>query len=236
MTTLRDALSEYKMIARGENKSERTIEWVCDSTRYLNDFLGDEIELEAITPHDLRRWVAALRERPRYSAHPSTPASTKKLGASSINAYVRGVKLLFSTLIREEIIDEHPVARFKAPKAPKLVIQPLTDEQLAEVFAALGATRHPFRDRAIVALMWDSCLRLSEATCLLSDDVHLERHEIKVMGKGAKERIVPLSAWGAKQLLLYHKRERPQIDSDAFFVGNDGQPLTGQDVIMRLEG
>ena len=239
MKTLRDAVSAYTTIARAEGKSEHTIAFVRDAVRFFNDFLGDAVDLDSIAVHDVRRWIVALRERPRFASHPTTRTSSRRLSPTTINNYVRGVRLLFSTLVREELIEDHPVARVRAPKAPTLTIEPLSDAQLAKVFEALGATRHPLRERAIVGLLWDSCLRVSEAIGLLSGNVHLQEREIKVMGKGLKERVVPLSSWTAKQLLLYEVRERPQTDSDRFFVDNDGQPFEPwviQQTLKRIGG
>ena len=123
MTTLQDAVVAYKTIARADGKSEYTIAWVVGATRQFEQFLGDGIRLEDLTPHDMRCWIAAMRERKRYASH-AFAHSDKPLSATTINNYVRGIKLLLSTLAREDVIPEHPVARFRAPKIPTLTSIP----------------------------------------------------------------------------------------------------------------
>ena len=71
------------------------------------------------------------------------------LSSTSINAYVRGIKLLFSTLAKEGLIDTHPVASMPAPKPAKVMVKPFSERELRAVFKALGETKHPCRDRAV---------------------------------------------------------------------------------------
>ena len=71
MTTLEESIAAYRTIARADSKSEHTVQWVCDSSRYLKEFLGDGVELEEITVQDIRRWIVGLRELPRFANHPT---------------------------------------------------------------------------------------------------------------------------------------------------------------------
>ena len=186
MATFAEAIGAYKTIARADGKSEKPVEWVCGSAGYRSSFLRDGVALQEIITHDIRRWVAALRDRKRFSGHPDTPVSSKPLSPTSVNNYVRGVKPLFSTLVRREIIADHPVARFKAPKIPKLTMQSLFDSQLKAVFKTLLETGHPLRNRVLVALLWDPCLRISEVVGLQYSGVNLEMRDIKVWGRALK--------------------------------------------------
>ena len=233
MTTLQEAISAYRTIAGADGKSPKTIEWVCNSSRYFSDFLGDEISLQDITPQDIRRWIVALRQRRKLAGHPFA-RSEVGISPTTINNHVRGIKLLISTLVREEITPDHPLTRFRPPKAPKKTIRPLTDSSLKAVFKGLGEGRHPLRDRAMVALLWDCCLRLSEVAGLVADDVNLQEREIRVMGKGMRERVVPHSPWTAKQLLLYQVKERQDANAPSFFVNDEGGPITGRAIQLVL--
>ena len=107
--SLAQALRAYRIIAESEGKSRRTLEWVEASAGSLQDFLGDGVALENITTQDLRRWILALRQRRRWPGRPEFKAAGS-LSATSINNYVRGVKLLLATLAREGLIGPHPAA------------------------------------------------------------------------------------------------------------------------------
>lgn len=237
MTTLQEAILAYRTIAMADGKSARTVEWVCSSAHYFYQFLGDGVRMDDVTPHDLRRWIAYLRDRRRFADHPTIRSKDRLLSSTSINNYVRGIKLLFSTLGREGIVATHPLAFFKAPKIPKLTVRPYTEDQLQAIFRVLGEGPHRLRKRAMAALLLDSCLRLSEMMNLGADAADLEAKEIKVLGKGGKERVVPIGAWSAKQLLLYLLKERPESAARTFFVGDNGQalkPHAFQQVLRRV--
>jgi len=229
-------VSAYATIAASNGLSPRTIEWVASSARYLQEFLGNGIPIEQITTHDVRRWMLALRQRRRWQSCRNRK-NESLLSATSINNYVRGVKLLLSTLANEELIAPHPVADMSAPKPAKVVIRPFTEQELRRIFRALAGTEHPHRNRAVVGLLFDPGLRLSEAVGLKMADVNLDERSITVLGKGAKQRLLPLGSWTAKLLLLYMTKERLDIGGQFLFIEADGRPLTShciQQVLRRL--
>ena len=115
--------------------------WVIRSATYFARFLGEDLPLEEYTTHRLREWIADLRTKPRFADHPSILTKDSPLSISSISNYVQGVKLLITTLMREGLITEHPLATFRAPKLPKLVVQPYTEAQLKAIFQALEVYR-----------------------------------------------------------------------------------------------
>ncbi len=102
MTTLKEAVAAYRIIAGADGKSEHTIQWVCDSAKYLSAFIGEDTSLNSIAVHDFRRWITTLRTQKRFANHPYTQPMEKSLSPASINNYLRGIKLLLGTLIREE--------------------------------------------------------------------------------------------------------------------------------------
>ena len=82
--------------------------------------------------------------------------------------------------------------------------------------------------------MWDSCLRLSEAAGLQTEQINLEEREIRVWGKGGKERVLPLSAWTTKQVLLYQLKERGETESESLFVDRHGAPISTHAIQLML--
>jgi site-specific recombinase XerD len=180
--SLAQATSAYKTIAVSNGLSARTIEWVVSSARYLQEFLGDEVQLEDISTQDVKRWILAMRQRRCWTGHPVK--NPRPLSATSINNYVRGVKILLSTLAKEGFIPPHPVAGIPAPKPAKVAIKPYSEGELRRIFKSLVRTKHPHRNRAMVGLMFDPCLRLSEVIGLRMADVDLDQRNVVVHGKG----------------------------------------------------
>jgi hypothetical protein len=64
MLTLSDALNAYRICARAEGKSPRTIEWIACSVKYFGDFLGGDPDISAVTADDFRRFIIALQQAP----------------------------------------------------------------------------------------------------------------------------------------------------------------------------
>jgi len=105
VTTLSDAVTAYKICAKAEGKSPKTISWVTDAVRYFSDFLGDgHHDLSKVTVHDLRRFILALRNAKAYSHHRFTRPQDRPLSPQSIVSYVGAIKSFFSFLAREQII------------------------------------------------------------------------------------------------------------------------------------
>jgi len=83
--TLQDALVAYKTYAKAEGKSLKTVAWIASSVGYFADFLGpDQQDIEAITGNDLRRFIIARRDKPKFANHPYNKPQQAKLSAQSI--------------------------------------------------------------------------------------------------------------------------------------------------------
>lgn len=154
----------------------------------------------------------------------------KSLSSHTLNNRVRALRAFFSWLAREGYTEENLLANLKPPKIAQTVIEPLTPEEVERIFSKINQnTLLGARNAAILALLLDTGLRLSELVTLKVQDVHLDQRYVKVLGKGTKERIVPLGASCHKILLRYyhHFRVEPARPGvDAFFLTLDGYPLT----------
>jgi integrase/recombinase XerC len=100
--------------------------------------------------------------------------------------------------------------------------------------AAAAENQDPvaLRNLAMVELLYGSGIRVGELTGLDVDDVNRERRTVSVVGKGNKERLIPFGSELQKALRLYAERRDAETpsDSQAFFVGDDGQRMTSQQV------
>ena len=151
------------------------------------------------TTEQIEAWLASMRAEGRA---PSTIA--RRLAA--VRAYLRHLTLIGSR-------QENPAAAITGPRRPRTVprtLSPSEAERLIE--AAAGTSPRPLRDRALVELLYGAGLRVSEAVGLRKASVDLEGRIVRVVGKGGKERLVPLGRPAAEALRRYMALGRPHLD------------------------
>ena len=193
--TLGEGVAQFLAAKAAEGASPKTSEWYRMLLGRAARDLGGDRPLEALTPGELRAWLLRLRET---------------LAPISVAGYVRGLKAFANWCLAEEIADPKALRSLRRPKVPHKLVEPLSDDALRRLLE--GAS---LRDRAIVLLFFDTGLRLSELAGLRPCDLRPDG-SAKVMGKGARERIVPVGAAARQALLRYLRQEG---GSDA------GQPL-----------
>ncbi|MBT7065701.1 MAG: tyrosine-type recombinase/integrase [Verrucomicrobia bacterium] len=104
-------------------------------------------------------------------------------------------------------------------KEPHRVIHPLKDRQVLEFYSSLRT----WRDRSMVLLMWAEGLRAAEVLALTVNDIDATGQNLRIHGKGRKQRIMPLAEAVATTLRLYGQLERPTVLSEAVFLVLKGQ-------------
>lgn len=130
------------------------------------------------------------------------------------------------------IITYNPLAEVSAPKIPKRLPKILTEDELRALFRISLSDR----DRALLMLLLDSGIRLTELANLRFDDADLKNDVVSVIGKGDKQRHVFISTDTAIWLTIYTCEERPDSQlSNQFFLTNDGYTLTASRIQKILE-
>jgi integrase/recombinase XerD len=228
LAILRDALTAYCICAKAEGRSGKTISWTTEAVGYLANFLGgDGVDLATISAQTLRSFILALQTRPAFSRHRFVKPQSRLLSSDTVASYTRAIKSFFSFLEREELIPFNPMAKVKLPKTQKKVMPCFTEKELSTLMAQPERNKEVgYRDYAIMATLLDTAIRVSELCGLDLDDVDLNEGYLRVMGKGGKERFVPIGYRLTKILLTYKLKYRPQVQScDRFFVTHDSRPL-----------
>lgn len=224
-TDLSVLVQHYQLNNRIEGKSPRTLEWYQEVLELLRRWLEEQgwpTTLGSIDEPVIREFILHLEGRP----------GTKGPTVSSHTMYnrVNALRSFFSWLHRAGYTPEHVLGNLRQPKVTKLVIEPLTTEEIAQVFASINAdTLFGGRNAAFFSLMLDTGARLSEVALLKEENVHLDRQYIKVMGKGAKERMIAFGGSCRKALLHYYdncRAEPVHPEVDTFFLAVDGYPMT----------
>lgn len=189
----------------------------------------DHPDANAITTHDLRQYIVRLGERDKYSEghHPWMVAREgEHLSKWTLRGHVKTIKTFFRWAADSRYIESDPAAALGYPRTPKGRVEVFSD---AEVLALLqAASDASFRDYAIVLLMLDTGLRRSEVCDLTTTHINVTSGIVDVAhGKGDKYRRVPFGYECQKAQWRYNAQYRkPRTGVDAFYVNDEGGPLT----------
>ncbi len=143
------------------------------------------------------------------------------------------LRRFYRYLIREKMLDADPTALIEAPKLGRPLPKSLTEEQVVTLLHAPDIAKpRGLRDRAMLEMLYATGLRVSELTGLMSSQVNLTEGVVRVIGKGDKERLVPLGEEAIKWINRFIAEGRPELTrrktTPVLFPGNRGEPLTRQ--------
>ena len=205
--------------------------------------------------NDLTQFVDFLQGR---DSSLQDSGSWKRIGTEALTAFVldlheRGysdktktrkvasAKALFGFLLEEGVINKNPMEDFSSPGVGESLPETLTVEEV-EALLSVGEADTPMslRDRAIIEVMYATGVRVSELVSLDIDDVDLDESFVRCMGKGSKERIIPLHDEAVETVREYLEDGRPSLAGAAadraLFVSRKGGRLTRQALWLILKG
>lgn len=214
-----DEFTHYLSVERGLARN------TCESYRrdvlYYVDHLR-KLGLRDLTQVDrtyLARYLQGLRQSGRAN--------------STVSRTLASLRSFHSFLLREQKVASDPAAELHSPKSERRLPAVLTP---GEVDRLLGApdvhTPAGLRDRAMLELLYATGLRVTELVTLRESDVNLASSFLRCVGKGSKERVVPLGQTARRALLEYDRKARPVLlrggTAETVFVNHFGRPLTRQ--------
>ncbi len=183
---------------------------------------------DALTPHDLRGFQAALSE----AGYARTTISRK---LASLRSFYRFA-------MRQGIAASNPAKPLRNPRRQRKLPHVLSTGEVGRLLVAPPADRVPgLRDRAILETMYSAGLRVSELVGLQDGDIDRDEQVVRVRGKGRKERISPLGSFALRAIGRYTKRRTRAPETDALgrvapvFVNRFGRILTTRSVGRMLE-
>jgi integrase/recombinase XerD len=201
----------------------RTVEAYRRDLTALAAWLGKPFT--SATTEELERWVAELR------ASGLSPATIARRAAS--------LRSLFRHLVLIGAASENPAAELALPRRIRRLPRTLSAGEAERLIdAAAGTAPRALRDRALVELLYGAGLRVTEAVSLDKAGVDLDARLVRTIGKGGKERIVPVGREAVDALRRYLARGRPHLDRRRrreLFLNAQGGPLTraGAFLILR---
>jgi site-specific recombinase XerD len=236
MVSLERAIELYLSTLEAEGKSPRYIDWLKTRLRFFTKFIHqayeDDYKLQDLAVEDGREFLRELMSRDtKFRDHPMHEEQKGKLSIQYIHGCGRAVRS-FSTWVYEEgYLEDNVMRRLKLPRLPATQPEPLTEEEIRRVLAAcLDSSYECRRNFAVLMLFLDTGIRLGELVHLRLSKIDFPLGEMTVIGKGNKERKVPVGSQAKKALLDYISKERreplgPQ-DADRLFLTVDGTPMT----------
>ena len=167
----------------------------------------------------------------------------KRYAGASVARKVAAVKSFFQFLHAEGAIKSNPTESLESPRVGKTLPRPLTVQQVDELLEQPAKRRTPeaLRDQAMLELLYATGLRVTELVSLDLDSISLDKRSptARCMGKGAKERSVPIHAQALRALLAYLNDGRPKLvkikKERALFVNRRGERLTRQGLWLILK-
>lgn len=198
------------------------------------DFGG--MDLPAIGHTHIRTWLAALKGAEQSSR--------------TLNRKISSLRAFFKYMIKAGKLEKTPMGKVVAPKAEKRLPSFLSEQDVRLLFEAQPDPNKPERfpendydlqtDKMLLLLFYHTGIRLSEALGLLEQHIQLSAGNLKVLGKGNKERIIPITHTLAAAIKIYQEKKRfhleqPHHPSGCFILNKKGQPLKPRAAYERVK-
>ena len=202
-------------------------------TSYENDLINykDFIELNkinyiTITKEEIRTYLKYLDEL--------------KYSKTTISRILSTLRHFYQYLMINKVVEVNTFKLIKNPKKDKKLPNFLQSDELQKIFDSINLeTPLGIRNRLIVELLYASGLRVSELTNLSLDNINLSNKEIRVLGKGSKERIVFFGDYAKKYLELYLEQGRPELlnktKTNILLLNNNGEPISTRGIEMVID-
>jgi integrase/recombinase XerD len=196
-----------------------------DLTKYIEYLNKKKISNpNQITKNDIIKYIESL-------GNSITPRS--------ISRKIVSIKAFHKFLVRENIVSENITSDIDSPKIGKHLPNVLNIEEIDKLLDIKPITAFDYRNKAMLELMYATGLRVSELVGLKLDDINLEMAIVRCMGKGSKERMIPLGDIALHYLDLYINKYRVSLLkkrlTNVLFLNNHGNPLTRQGFFITLK-
>ncbi|WP_027088983.1 site-specific tyrosine recombinase XerD [Thomasclavelia saccharogumia] len=225
---LKDSLNEYRqylIVEKGLSKNT-ILAYLNDLNKffiYLND-IHQIYEIENISKEHIRLYLKEL---------------SKINSSTSITRKLVSLRMFFAFLVKDKIIDVNIMNDFDLPKIDKKLPVVLSEQEMQEILDSIVVEDHlSSRNRCMLELMYATGLRISELINLNVSSVNIYMGYIKVIGKGNKERIVPIGAVAKKILSDYLNNYREEFikkESSLLFFNNHGNKMSREEFYIILK-
>ncbi|MBI3315167.1 MAG: site-specific tyrosine recombinase XerD [Candidatus Omnitrophica bacterium] len=216
----------YISVERGLAKNT-LMAYRLDLEKYVRSLAGQGVkDADAVRPRHITGFLQMLKK--------------SDLSTSSICRNLAAVKMFHRFLVRDGLAKEDPTSLVDTPKQWARIPEVLTQKEMEAILRAPVKGQGPYgtraqrmlarRDHAMLELFYASGMRVSEMVDLKVAGVNLEAGFVRAVGKGSKERIVPVGRKAREAIAYYCERIRPKLlksaDSDALFLSQQGKKMS----------
>ena len=209
-----DEFLEYLLIDK--HYSQNTIDSYKNDLVKFFDFINKS--LLNINKDDVKKYLKKLSE--------------DNLDERSIARNISTLKSFYKFLMIEKKIQENPIESISQPKLGKKLPNTLSEDEVDKLLEIDLVDNYAYRNKAMLELLYATGLRVSELVNLKVYDINLEEAIVKTMGKGSKERIIPLGDYALSALRVYIEEYRSSLFkkeiNDYLFLNNHGKKMTRQ--------
>lgn len=210
-----EALDEFLMDLKIEERSPKTILFYRDRLKWFVDFIKPEALLKDIGTGDIKKFFDTQNREHIYAYH----------------AKYRALRSFLNWCVRQKYLLENPLT-FSPPKLPDIIKPAFTDAELRRIISACQGSLGQ-RNKAMVLVLIDTGIRREELARIKITNINLDARLVSITGKGRKERMMPVSPTTLKAIWQYLKaRKNP---SDFLWLSEEGKPLTGDGVGQMLQ-
>jgi integrase/recombinase XerD len=200
--------------------------YTLEARLFLSYSSEEQLSLESVT-------VGELIE---YLIHRQLEGISNKTTAKSVSA----LRAFFTFAHRQRLIQSNPSVHLELPRSSRRIPEVYTLEQVERILAAIDTTTPAgIRDRFLFELIYSCGLRVSEAVALTMDRIYLEASMLRVVGKGSKERLVPMGEQALLWMRRYLEEGRPALLKDrkerALFINRSGGRLSRKGMWKRFK-
>jgi len=212
--------THYLRIERG--LSDNTIESYRRDLLQYHHFLKKSLHIKTwkqVTRKEIMKFLYFLKDDGKSTATIARAIST--------------IKSFHQFLVRDKVVSEDPSFHIEAPRKERRLPEILSSKEIEALINIEGEEPLALRNKAMLELLYATGLRVSELIQLQVSDLHLMMGFVRCLGKGDKERIVPLGDLATEALETYLSKGRPKLiknnsDSNILFLNHHGRPLTRQ--------
>lgn len=214
---IQEEINSFRSYLLVEKKySKNTIE------SYERDLLQFQIfitkEITRIQEEDIHQYLKEL--------------SVEEKSEKTISRVISCLKSFYKFLLIEKKVTRNPMENIEIPKLKKSLPHTLTEEEVNNLLEVPLLDAFSYRNKAMLEVLYATGIRVSELVNLKLGDVDIESATLRTMGKGSKERIVPLGDYALRYLTIYIRDYRPLLlkrdYNDYLFLNNHGKKLTRQ--------
>ena len=218
---MNENLENYRNYLKYERAySDNTVGAYMNDLNKYEEFLKKDI-LESDT-EDLERYLKYI----------------KNLESTTVAHKITSIKSYFNYNIKREIVSVNPADKVSRPKLTKHLPEYLTEEEVGKLLDVEVKSPYDYRNKTILELLYSSGIRISELVNIKTPNYDSEECLIRIMGKGSKERIVPLGDYAVNIMNDYMNNYRPLINkkhTDYVFVNNRGDKISRQFIFKVIK-